>query len=123
MQSTPLTDSAIQAITRLELEESERPAIRAAGIAALHQLLTVAQRNSGQSSIVGGFLLSLYNGSAFPFPLTDFRALDTALFNDCIAVMRMDRRPEQEVHQYVENGDAIWSQLKKDWAARRQGQR
>ncbi|MBD9483874.1 hypothetical protein IB229_12885 [Pseudomonas sp. PDM14] len=85
---------------------------------ALNRLLPVAQRRTGQSRIVGTFLLSLYNGSAFPFPLTDLRGLDTALWNDCMALLRMDRRPEQEVHLYVENGEAIWSLLKAAWAPR-----
>lgn len=119
MQSIQHTNDVIRQIAeRLANEDRERPAIRAAGIAALHRLLPVAQRGTGQSRIVGCFLLSLYNGSAFPFPLTDLRALDTALFNDCIALLNMDRRPEKEVHEYVENGDAIWSQLKSEWAAR-----
>lgn len=119
MQSATHTNNVIsQVAAQIAAEERERPAIRAAGIAALHRLLPVAQRCTGQSRIVGSFLLSLYNGNAFPFPLTDLRALDTALFNDCIALLAMDRRPEKEVHEYVENGDDIWSQLKKDWAAR-----
>ncbi len=119
MQLPQRTNDAISEIAALiAAEDRERPAIRDAGIAALSRLLPVAQRGTGQSRIVGGFLLSLYNGNAFPFPLTDLRALDTALYNDCIALLNMDRRPEKEVHEYVENGDAIWSQLKKEWAAR-----
>jgi hypothetical protein len=106
------------ALAQLAAEEAERPAIRAAGIDALLRLVAVAKRDSGQSITVGRFLLSLYNGEAFPFPLTALRGLDTALWNDCMALLRMDRRPEQEVHEYVVNGDAIWSQLKKDWAQR-----
>lgn len=105
-------------LNRIAVEEAERPYIRAAGIEALHRLLPVARRDTGQSRIVGRFLLGLYNGDAFPFPLTDLRGLDTALWNDCMALLRLDRRPEQEVHEYIENGDAIWSQLKKDWAPR-----
>ncbi|WP_019409469.1 DUF7673 family protein [Pseudomonas psychrophila] len=118
MQSHCSTTTANQAIAaQLAAEEQERPAIRDAGIAALNRLLPIAQRYSGQSRIVGGFLLSLYNGSAFPFPLTELRGLDTALFKDCIDLLHMDQRPEMEVHEYVENGEAVWSQLKKDWAA------
>ena len=105
-------------LNRLAVEEAERPYIREAGIEALRRLVPVALRDSGQSGIVGRFLLSLYNGSAYPFPLTDLRGLDTSLWNDCMAVLRMDRRPEQEVHEYIEGGDAIWEQLKKDWASR-----
>lgn len=103
-------------LAQLDSEERERPAIRAAGVEALPRLLEVAQRDTGQSHICGRFLLSLYNGEAFPFPLTALRGLDTALWDDCMALLRMDRRPEQEVHEYVENGAAIWSQLKKDYA-------
>lgn len=103
-------------LNRQAVEQAERPYIREAGIQALQRLVPVAQRDSGQSGTVGRFLLSLYNGRAFPFPLTELRGLDTTLWDDCLAVLRMDRRPEQEVHEYIENGDAIWSQLKKDWA-------
>lgn len=109
-------DRFLQDMARIAAEEAERPRIRAAGIEALHRLLPVAQRCTGQSRIVGRFLLSLYNGSAFPFSLTDLRGLDSALWDDCLAVLRLDRRPELEVHEYIENGDDIWSQLKRAWA-------
>lgn len=108
-------DRLLQDMARLAAEEAERPAIRAKGIEALHRLLPVAQRCTGQSRIVGRFLLSLYNGSAFPFALTDLRGLDTALWGDCLAVLAMDRRPEVEVHEYIENGEKIWSHLKRAW--------
>ena len=110
------TNRMLDALAQLAAEERERPAICAAGIEALHRLLPVAQRGTGQSRIVGCFLLSLYNGSAFPFALTDLRGLDSSLWDDCLAVLRLDRRPELEVHQYIDNGDEIWSQLKKAWA-------
>ena len=109
-------DRIREEMNRIAAEEAERPRIRAAGIEALHRLLPVAQRCTGQSRIVGRFLLSLYNGSAFPFSLTDLRGLDSALWDDCLAVLRLDRRPEQEVHEYIENGDQIWSHLKRAWA-------
>lgn len=112
------TNRMLDALAQLAAEERERPAICAAGIEALHRLLPVAQRGTGQSRIVGCFLLSLYNGSAFPFALTDLRGLDTALWHDCMALLAMDRRPEQEVHEYVENGEAIWSEFKKYWGQR-----
>lgn len=113
-----IRERAIDALNRLAVEEAERPFIRAAGIEALHRLLPVAQRDTHQSRTVGQFLLSLYNGHAFPFPLTDLRGLDKSLWNDCMALLRMDQRPEQEVQEYIENGEQVWSQLKKDWAPR-----
>ena len=109
-------DPLQEQLNRLAVEEAERPYIRAAGIEALRRLVPVAQRESGQSRILGRFLLSLYNGNAFPFALTDLRGLDSSLWDDCLAVLRLDRRPELEVHEYIENGHAIWSHLKRVWA-------
>ncbi|CAE6923765.1 conserved protein of unknown function [Pseudomonas marincola] len=112
-----LNNSLSDALNRLAVEEAERPYIRAAGLAALYRLLPVAQRDSGQSGVVARFLLSLYNGTAYPFPLTDLRKLDTTLWHDCIAVLRLDQRPEQEVHQYIEHGEQVWDGFKKVWRA------
>ncbi|WP_397377092.1 hypothetical protein [Pseudomonas sp.] len=112
-----LSPSTQRVLAVLAEEDAQRPAIRAAGLAALYRLLPVAQRDSGQSGVIARFLLSLYNGTAYPFPLTDLRKLDTALYKDCIAVLHLDARPEQEVHTYVTNGDAIWDGFKKVWRA------
>jgi hypothetical protein len=95
---------------------AERPAIRAIGIDALLRLVPVAQRDTGQSGVIARFLLGLYNGPAFPFDLTELRRLDAGLFDDCIAVLRLDNSPEQEVHTYVHNGEAIWENLRRSWA-------
>jgi hypothetical protein len=103
-------------INELFRYQEERPAIRAAGVAALRRLVPVARRDTGQSAVVGGFLLGLYNGAAFPFDLTRLRALDAGLFDDCIAVLRLDNSPEQEVHEYVADGEAIWAELRHNWA-------
>lgn len=96
--------------------QAERPAIRAIGVDALLRLVPVAQRDSGQSGVVGRFLLGLYNGPAYPFDLTELRRLDAGLFDDCIAVLQLDNSPEQEVHTYIHNGDAVWESLRRNWA-------
>ncbi len=96
--------------------DQERPAIRTAGIEALQRLVPVAQRDSGQSGVIGRFLLGLYNGQSFPFDLTELRRLDLGLFDDCLAVLRLDNTPEQEVHTYLPNGGAIWSEFRERWA-------
>ncbi|AGN81294.1 ATP-binding protein [Pseudomonas putida] len=96
--------------------QDERPAIREAGIQALARLVPVALRESGQSRTVGRFLLGLYNGHEFPFTLTDLRSLDVGLFDDCIAVLRLDNVPELEVHEYLPKGNLIFNQLREYWA-------
>ncbi len=120
MEKKPTHSPAMQAALdgyRRELEafESGRAKRQAEGLEALRRLLPVARRDTGQSRIVAHFLLGLYNGYRFKFDLTDFRGLDHELFEDCLAVLRMDFQPAQEVHTYFENGGAIWEQMAKDW--------
>lgn len=99
----------------LDQRISELPAIRLEGEAALRRLLPIAQRDTGQSSVVARFLLNLYNGDRFPFDMTDLRRLDYEVFDDCIAVLKMDSQPQKEVHNYFENGGKIWEKLAADW--------
>jgi hypothetical protein len=110
--------AAVMATRARERDErlQQQPAIRLEGEAALRRLLPVAQRDTGQSSVVARFLLNLYNGERFPFDLTDLRRLDFDLFEDCMAVLKMDFQPAQEVHRYFENGGAIWEFLAQEWS-------
>lgn len=96
--------------------QAQREPIHNAGIAALRRLLPVALRDTGQSGIVARVLLGLYNGQAYRFDLTELRGLDPNLFDDCLALLRMDYCPAQEVHEYVNDGDAIWKELARRWA-------
>lgn len=84
------------------------------GVAALERLLIIARGHSGQCKHVAGFLLGLYNGIRFKFDLTDFRCIDTAIFLDCLEVLKMDHTPVREVHLYFADGGTIWEQLAKD---------
>ncbi|WP_251865874.1 ParB/RepB/Spo0J family partition protein [Achromobacter sp. Marseille-Q4962] len=111
-------DSFVKMQEELQHLEQAQPAILAAGEAALRRLLPVAQGDTRQSRVVARFLLNLYNGNRFPFDNTDLRCLDHELWEDCIAVLRMDSRPVQEVHSYFENGSKILEQLAKDWGFR-----
>lgn len=92
-----------------------RPQIQEAGLEALKRLLPVARGDTGQSGVIARFLLNLYNGNRFPFDMTDLRRLDYELFDDCLAVLKMDYQPKQEIHKYFTNGSAIWEQMAKDW--------
>ena len=88
---------------------------RIAGEAALRRLLPVAMGNSGQSRRVACLLLGCYNGTRFPFDLTNLRSLDYEIVDDVLAVLRMDSNAYQEVHRYFENGGQIFEQLANDW--------
>lgn len=97
---------------RIDDDLEQRPAIRAAGLDALQNLTRVALQDSGQSRVVGRFLLGLYNGREYRFDLTDFRLLDGELFDDCLALLRMDNQPEREVHEHLVDGEAIFAKLR-----------
>lgn len=113
-----LEKRAAEAFQREEERRGALPRIRTEGVDALQRLLKVALGHSGQCKIVAAFLLSCYNGNRFKFDLTDFRCLDHALFEDCLAVLRMDYQPAQEVHTYFKDGGQIWEQMAKDWNIR-----
>jgi hypothetical protein len=85
-------------------------------LAALQRLLDTAHRPSGQGRVVARFLLSLYNGERFPFDLSDFRCLDTDLFNDCLTILKMDYMPRREVHMYFGRGGEIWEGIARYWS-------
>lgn len=105
----------------LQLAENEnrRVAAEEAGIPALHRLVEVARRDTGQSQVCGRFLLAIYNSYAFPFNLTDLRMLDRSLWEDCISVLGLDQHPKKEVHRLIKDGPAIWEELKAAWATGR----
>ena len=98
-----------------ERRQAMRPQIDLEGHEALMRLFKVAQADTGQCKYIAAFLLGLYNGYRFPFDMTNFRAIDGALFDDCIAVLKMDARPRQEVHRYFDDGSRKFEQLAKDW--------
>ena len=102
-------------LLQLERRVAELPAIREQGVEALQRLMTVAKRDTGQSRVVARFLLGCYNGMRFPFDLTDFRLLDYELFEDCLAVLKMDKQPEMGVHQYFKFGGRMFENLASSW--------
>lgn len=104
------------ALAALQAHQAQVPTIRIAGIQALNRLVPIALRDSGQSRILGRFLLSVYNGEDFPFVVSDLRNLGLPLFEDCLKVLMMDYTPDLEVHERIQNGSQIWQQLIEKWA-------
>lgn len=98
-----------------EFNEVVLPEIRKTGETALHELLPVALRDTGQSEVIARFLLGLYNGTRFPFDLSEFRRLDRELFNKCQQVLAMDFQPEKEVHRFFADGSELFESMAKTW--------
>jgi hypothetical protein len=60
---------------------------------------------TGQAGRLIRFLSGLYNGSDYPFDLTDLRALDTRLANACLDYLNYDRLGKREVHRHLTGGE------------------
>lgn len=106
----------MQAYLRRRIAHDARQArAREEGEPALRRLFDVAHGHSGQCRYVAAFLLGLYNGSRFPFDLTDFRAVDSEIVDDFERVLRMDAVARQEVHTYFANGGKRFEALAERW--------
>ena len=88
---------------------------REQGATSLSHLYNIAQGSSGQCRFIARFIAGLYNGTRFPFDLTDFRGLDRELFEHCLAVLRLDYQPVKEAHRYFDDGQSKWERMVKDW--------
>jgi hypothetical protein len=69
---------------------------------------------TGQTGRLVRFLAGVYNGSDFPFDLTDLRALDTELANACIDYLNYDRLAKAEVHTHLPHGGLQMQRLISD---------
>jgi len=99
------------------MNAEQRAALEESGFEALQRLYQAAIGHSGQCRVVARFLLGLYNGMRFPFDLSELRGLDTNLFEDCMALLRMDARlTRKEVHLYFDDGSAKFEALVQRWA-------
>lgn len=94
---------------------AQKDLANSAGEAALRKLVDIAHGDTGQSAKVRSFLLGCYNGDKFPFDLTELRGLDYELFEDCMAVLRMDYFCSQEIHTRIDGHRAIF----RGWAEAR----
>lgn len=70
---------------------------------------------TGQAGRLARFLAGVYNGSDFPFELTELRALDTELANACLDYLNYDRLGKREVHHHLSGGDRELHQWFRDY--------
>ncbi len=81
---------------------------------ALIKVIKMALDDCGGSRVCRDFLLSLYNGHAYPFDMNGLRNLDSGLYVACITIMNVDCRPNPalEIHEWFDNGNEIFDKLK-----------
>lgn len=106
-------DGLSAAEAAIAIQERLRERTERRGIPALARLIDVGRGHSGQCGRVRRFLIGLYNGSDFPFDLTDLRAVDRAMQQDALAVLEMDMTPSVEVHRRIPGV----SEIVAEWAA------
>lgn len=92
---------------RMDALDRDVGAIKARADAALRVIEAAIDDNptSGQARRLVRFIAGLYNGSDYPFDLTDLRALDTNLANACLDYLNYDRLGISEVHKHLAGGD------------------
>lgn len=105
----------VNSMRQVIIAQSAFPDIREHGVAALLRLLPIAQINSGQSGRIAAFLLGIYNGSCVLVDLTDLRGVGRDIFEDCIALLRLDNQSQQHIYQYIENCSEIFERLAERW--------
>jgi hypothetical protein len=86
--------------SRLSTAAEEESEIMERARVALQRIVKAIEENpgTGQSARLVRFLAGVYDGSEFPFDLTDLRALDPELANACIDYLNYDRPNKVEVH-------------------------
>lgn len=63
-------------------------------------MLATCHSHSG-ARVAAHLLLGLYNGTRFPFDLTDLRCLDSENLQLALTLLQFDARPQMEVHQWL----------------------
>ena len=74
------------------------------GLQEIETAIRVHPTTGGARRLVR-FLAGLYNGTDYPFDLTELRGLDTQLANACLDYLNYDRLGKTEVHKHLVNGE------------------
>jgi hypothetical protein len=104
-------------LARTEVLENDTQSIMDRAQEALRIIETAIGNNptSGQAGRLVRFLAGVYNGSDYPFDLTDLRVLDTRLANACLDYLNYDRLGKREVHHHLTGGDRRLHQWLEDY--------
>jgi hypothetical protein len=96
-----------QADPRLTQPAEDLEEVRERGRIALRTIEEAIEQNRGTGQVrrLIQFLAGVYNGSDYPFDLTELRGLDTRLANACLDYLNYDRLGIREVHHHLSGGD------------------
>jgi hypothetical protein len=104
-------------LSRTEAHEHGMEAVMEGARGALERIETAIREHptTGQAGRLVRFLAGVYNGSDYPFDLTELRGVDTELANACLDYLNYDRLAKREVHHHLSGGDRVLHQWIKDY--------
>ena len=119
MVTPPETSDSI--LSRIEQVQVEREALirstQPKAVEALQHLADAIRSNpgTGQRRRLTSFLGGVFNGTHYPFDLSDLRGLDGELREACLTVLAYDSLGQREIHRWgVIDSDELVSWLKED---------
>lgn len=85
-------------------------------VASLQRLVELAATSSCRgANVAAQLLLGLYDGSVYPFDLTELSLLDDELFEDALNALRLRMRHSVEPHLFFANGGALFNSIAEAW--------
>jgi hypothetical protein len=102
---------------RVRAHEYRKRQIKRRAIKAL-RLITSAIRShpgTGQTRRLVRFVGGCYNGSDYPFDLTELRGLDAGLASACLDYLDYDRLAIREIHEHLPEGARTLHQWLRDY--------
>jgi hypothetical protein len=88
--AVPVAEACVEDLMsgRYQRQAQAEQDVVTAGVSALHRLLKRVEDNwhTGQARRIVAFLAGLYNGTDYPFDLTELRAVDRDIAADCLAL-------------------------------------
>jgi hypothetical protein len=106
--------------SRARAEEQTTRQITARAMEALGVIATAIRSHpgAGQTRRLVRFIAGCYNGSDYPFDLTDLRALDSPLVRACLDYLDYDRLSIEEIHHHLPGGEQTLHQWLRDYEIR-----
>ena len=105
---------------RVRAQEQSVREITARAIEALSVITTAIRKHpgTGQARRLVRFVAACYNGTDYPFDLTDLRGLDTRLASACLDYLDYDRLSICEIHDHLPDGERTLLQWLRDYDIR-----
>lgn len=105
--------------TRIQVQLDQVTAERAGKPKWIESLIRivnlVSNSDSGGASALAPLLMSCYNGSEYPFDITELCRLDDEYFEDALNLIRLRTRCGHEPHEFFVLGGKLFEQIAADF--------